>query len=52
MACAAAFSGVSQKAEATFPGKNGTMAYTGTSNGAIYSLLEPEGGAKTKVAGS
>jgi hypothetical protein len=41
-----------EKAEATFPGKNGRMAYTSTSNGVIYSLLKPGGGAKTEVAGS
>src|SRR5918993_932466 len=49
VACAVALLAVSQKAEAAFPGKNGTMAYTSTSNGVIYSL-EPGGGTKTEVA--
>jgi hypothetical protein len=30
MACVAALLAVSEKAEATFPGKNGKIAYTGT----------------------
>jgi len=52
VACAAVLSAMSGKAEAAFPGKNGTMAYTSTSDGVIhYSLLEPGGGAKTEVAG-
>ena len=52
VACALALLAISEKAEATFPGKNGTMAYTRTSDGVIhYSLLEPGGGAKTEVAG-
>ena len=49
VACAVALLAVSQKAEAAFPGKNGRMAYTSTSNGVIYSL-EPGGGTKTEVA--
>jgi len=52
VACAAVLSAISGKAEAAFPGKNGTMAYTSTSDGVIhYSLLEPGGGAKTEVDG-
>ena len=51
MACAAALLALSEKAEATFPGEDGRIAYTGTSNGVIYSLLEPGRGAKTRVAG-
>ena len=52
VACAAALVAVSERADAAFPGKKGTMAYTDTSNGAIYSLLEPGGGASTEVAGA
>jgi hypothetical protein len=52
VACVLALLTVSEKAEAAFPGKNGTMAYTSTSDGGIhYSPLEPGGGAKTEVAG-
>ena len=51
VACVVALLTVSEKAEAAFPGKNGTMSYTRTSNGAIYSPLEPGGGANTEVAG-
>jgi hypothetical protein len=51
VACAVASLAVEEKAEAAFPGKNGTMAYASTSNGVIYSLLKPGGGAKTEVAG-
>ena len=43
---------VSEKAEASFPGKYGKMAYARASDGLIhYSMLEPGGGAKTEVAG-
>jgi hypothetical protein len=51
VACAVALLAVEEKAEATFPGKNGGMAHASTSDGAIYSLLEPCGGAKSEVAG-
>ena len=48
MACAAALLAISQKkAEATFPGKNGRIAYQG-SDRVIYTI-HPGGGAKTKV---
>jgi TolB protein len=46
MACAVALLAVSEKAEATFPGKNGRMAYW--SNFVIYTI-NPNGSAKTKV---
>jgi Tol biopolymer transport system component len=44
--CAAALLMVAQKAEATFPGKNGRIAYV--SGGVIYTI-NPDGSAKTKV---
>jgi hypothetical protein len=48
VACAVALSAVSQKkAEATFPGKNGRIAYQG-SDRVIYTI-DPDGGGKTKV---
>src|SRR5215203_2596961 len=46
MACAVALLAVSEKAEATFPGKNGRIAYW--SNFVIYTI-NPNGSAKTKV---
>ena len=51
LACAAASLAVSEKAEATFPGKNGRIAYSAWDVGtaeAIYTI-NPGGGAKTKV---
>jgi Tol biopolymer transport system component len=45
MACAAALLALSEKAEATFPGKNGRIAYVA---GAIKTI-NPGGGGKTKV---
>jgi hypothetical protein len=52
VACVVALLTISEKAEASFPGKYGKMAYARASDGAIrYSLLEPGGGAKTEVAG-
>ena len=47
VACAVALLAVSGEAEATFPGKNGRIAYN--SNGVIYTI-NPDGSAKTKVA--
>jgi Tol biopolymer transport system component len=49
MACAAAVVVVSEEAEATFPGKNGRIAYE--SNGVIYTI-NPDGSGKTKVTGT
>jgi TolB protein len=46
MACAAALLAVSGEAEATFPGKNGRIAYN--SNGVIYTI-NPGGSGKSKV---
>jgi TolB protein len=46
LACAAAVLVVSEKAEATFPGKNGRIAYSAFDK--IYTL-NPNGGDKTKV---
>ena len=52
VACVVALLTVSEKAEASFPGKYGKMAYARASDGAVrYSMLEPGGGAKTEVAG-
>ena len=50
MACAVALSAVSQKAEATFPGKNGRIAYSGY-DGNDYEIytIDSRGGAKRKV---
>ena len=47
VACAVALLAVSGEAEATFPGKNGKIAYN--SGGVIYTI-NPDGSAKTKVA--
>jgi Tol biopolymer transport system component len=46
LACAAALLALSEKAEATFPGKNGKIAYE--SNGVIYTI-NPNGSGKAKV---
>ena len=46
VACAGALLAVSGEAEATFPGKNGRIAYN--SNGVIYTI-NTDGSAKTKV---
>ena len=51
MACAAALLAVSEKAEATFPGNNGRIAYSAFDRGVdetIYTI-KPGGGAKTKL---
>lgn len=51
MACAAALLAVSEKAEATFPGNNGRIAYSAFDRGVdetIYTI-KPGGGAKTKI---
>jgi Tol biopolymer transport system component len=45
--CAAALLMVAQKAEATFPGKNGRIAYVDYF-GVLYTI-NPDGSAKTKV---
>jgi hypothetical protein len=46
LACAAALLALSEKAEATFPGKNGKIAYVG--GGVIYTN-NPGGGGTAKV---
>ena len=46
MACAAALLAASERAEATFPGKNGRIAYE--RGGAIYTI-NTDGSGKTKV---
>jgi Tol biopolymer transport system component len=46
VACTAALLAISQKAGATFPGKNGSIAYN--TGGVIYTI-NPDGSAKTKV---
>jgi TolB protein len=46
MACAVAVSTVSQKAEATFPGKNGRIAYS--HGGTIYTI-KPGGGGRVQL---
>src|SRR5918995_197913 len=46
VACAVAVLGVSREAEATFPGKNGKIAYN--SGGVIYTI-NPDGSGKSKV---
>ena len=51
LACAAALLALSEKAEATFPGKNGKIAYEfygGGTDGGIYTI-DPGGGGKSKV---
>jgi Tol biopolymer transport system component len=50
IACAVALSAVSEKAEATFPGKNGRIAYSGY-DGNDYEIytIDSRGGAKRKV---
>jgi WD40-like Beta Propeller Repeat len=51
MACAVALLAVSKEADATFPGKNGRIAYSAfgeRTDEAIYTIT-PGGGAKTKV---
>src|SRR5918995_1362740 len=52
VACAVALLAVSGEAEATFPGKNGRIAYSAfgeRTDDAIYTI-GPDGGAKTKLA--
>jgi hypothetical protein len=50
LACAAVLLALSEKAEATFPGKNGRIAYVadGGNNSGIYTI-NPDGGGKSKV---
>jgi hypothetical protein len=50
VACAVALSAISEKAEATFPGKNGRIAYSGY-DGNDYEIytIDSRGGAKRKV---
>jgi hypothetical protein len=47
MACAVAVLAVSEKAEATFAGKNGKIAYE---NHRVIHTVKPDGGGKTEVA--
>jgi hypothetical protein len=50
MACAAALLAVSEKAEATFPGNNGRIAYTvNNGNDSDIYTIKPDGGGKFKV---
>jgi Tol biopolymer transport system component len=46
VACAVALSALSEKAEATFPGKNGRIAYVG---GGVLYTINPDGSGKTRV---
>jgi Tol biopolymer transport system component len=48
LACAAALLALSEKAEATFPGKNGRIAYQAIYGNALYTI-NPDGSGKTKV---
>ena len=51
MACAVALSAVSEKAEATFPGKNGRIAYTDWDAGKDYEIytINPDGSGKRQL---
>jgi Tol biopolymer transport system component len=51
VACAVALSAVSEKAEATFPGKNGRIAYAGWNRGKDYEIytINPNGSGKTQL---
>jgi Tol biopolymer transport system component len=49
VACAVALSAVSEKAEATFPGKNGRIAYTSYENDYEIYTINPGGGGKFQV---
>jgi Tol biopolymer transport system component len=49
LACAVVVLALSEKAEATFPGKNGRIAYE--SNGVIYTI-NSDGSGKAKVTGT
>ena len=51
VACAAAVLAVSREAEATFPGKNGKIAYQDFYDFGIYTI-NPNGCGKTKGTGS
>jgi hypothetical protein len=49
-ACAAALLAVSEKAEATFPGSNGRIAYTvNNGNDSDIYTIKPDGGGEFKV---
>src|SRR5918998_6340641 len=50
VACAVALSAISEKAEATFPGKNGRIAYSGY-DGTDYEIytIKPGGGSKVQL---
>ncbi len=48
MACAVVVLALSERAEATFPGKNGRIAYRAPYGNAIYTI-NPDGSGKTKV---
>jgi WD40-like Beta Propeller Repeat len=51
MACAAALLALSEKAEATFPGKNGRIAYTDWDSGKDYEIytINPDGSGKRQL---
>ena len=51
VACAVALSTVSEKAEATFPGKNGRIAYAGWNRGEDYKIytINPDGSGKRQL---
>jgi Tol biopolymer transport system component len=51
VACAAALLALSEKAEATFPGKNGRIAYAGWNRGKDFEIytIKPDGSGKTQL---
>jgi hypothetical protein len=50
VACAVAVLALSEKAEATFPGKNGKIVYVfHGGGGGIYTTNNPGGGGRTKI---
>jgi TolB protein len=51
VACAAALLALSEKAEATFPGKNGRIAYTDWDSGKDYEIytINPDGSGKRQL---
>jgi TolB protein len=51
MACAVVVLALSEKAEATFPGKNGRIAYAGWNRGKDFEIytINPDGSGKTQL---
>jgi hypothetical protein len=51
VACAVALSALSEKAEATFPGKNGRIVYAGWNRGEDFEIytINPDGSGKTQL---